>query len=351
MANRKILLKATENKNDEFYTLWDDISAEVSRYKSQLKGKRILCPCDWDESFNEEIVYKEEGYVPSYNLFDKGGFVKKIDIKKSKKKIEKDLSLINCNFVKFLVSHAEGYKIKSISVSGYDPSKKKGVKFQNIDYSKYDLVITNPPFSRFREFIDLMFQKNIKFLVIGPVTALTYKEIFIKIKENKMWLGYAKQLTGFRLIDGTLISSKQKKEGSVPRGCKWYTNLNVTYRNDRMILTENYTSKNYPKYYNFDAIEVDKTDKIPHDYNGIMGVPVTFLSKYNPNQFKIIAKGVQTKKTRSFKGDRAALWIKGDHPKNKKKTKKMNINGKVTKLYAPFERILIKNKIKKKNEG
>tara|TARA_B110000238_G_C16086996_1_gene422063 strand:- start:438 stop:1475 length:1038 start_codon:yes stop_codon:yes gene_type:complete len=344
MANRQILLKASAKKNDEYYTLWDDVSAEVSRYKNQLKGKRILCPCDWDESFYEQIVYKEEGFIPPSNLLDKGGSIKSIDVKKSKKKIEKDLSLINCNFVKFLVAQAEEYKIKSVSVSGYDPLTGKGVRYQDIDYSKYDLIITNPPFSLFGDFIETLFKNKMKFLVIGPAFALTYKEIFIKIKENKMWLGYAKQLSGFRLIDGTLISAKQKKEGSVPRGCKWYTNLNVSYRNDKMILNEEYSSKSYPKYYNYDAIEVNKTDKIPKDYKGEMGVPTTFLTRYNPKQFKIIAKGVQTKKTKNFKGDRAALWIKGEHPKGIEKTKVININGKKIKMYAPFERILIKNK-------
>ena len=148
-----------------------------------------------------------------------------------------------------------------------------------------------------------------------------------------MWLGYAKQLSGFRLADGTLVLSKNP-EGSVPRACKWYTNLDVAYRHDRMILTENYSPEKYPKYHNYDGVDVEKTKKIPFDFDGVMGVPVTFLTKYNPQQFEIIGKGVQVEKTVRFKGDKATLWIEKE--------------GKPFK--APFERILIKNRELMKKE-
>lgn len=320
MGTKQSLYKAHKIKDDEFFTLFEDVSNEVSHYKEQLKGKRIICPCDWDESYNEEIVFKEEGFVGPSNLLDKGGTIKKIDIKASKKKIEKPLALIKCNFVKFLVAHADAYGIKSISVSGYNPGNGKGVRFQDVDYSKYDLVITNPPFSQFRDFIDTMFKNNMEFLVVGPITAITYKEVFNHIKDNEMWLGYAKQLSGFRLADGTLILSKNP-EGSVPRACKWYTNLDVAYRHDRMILTENYSPEKYPKYDNYDGIEVSQTRKIPHDYTGAMGVPVTFLTKFNPDQFEIVK------------------FRKGDDEKD------LSVKGKY-----PFARILIKNKEVVKNK-
>lgn len=320
MGTKQSLYKAHKIKDDEFFTLFEDVSNEVSRYKEQLKGKKIICPCDWDESYNEEIVFKEEGFVGPSNLLDKGGTIKKIDIKASKKKIEKPLALIKCNFIKFLVAHADAYRIKSISVSGYNLANGKGVKFQDVDYSKYDLVITNPPFSQFRDFIDTMFKNKMEFLVIGPITAITYKEIFNHIKDNEMWLGYAKQLSGFRLADGTLVLSKNP-EGSVPRACKWYTNLDVAYRHDRMILTESYSPEKYPKYDNYDGIEVSQTKKIPHDYAGAMGVPVTFLTKFNPDQFKIVK------------------FRKGDDEKD------LSVKGKY-----PFARILIKNREVIKNE-
>lgn len=329
MGTKQSLYKANKLKIDEYFTLYEDVANEVALYKKQLKGKRIICPCDWDESYDKEIVYEEERNINSSNSLDNdnGGTIKLINIKASKKKIEKNLSLIRCNFIKFLVAHAEDYKIKSISVSGYNPSNGKGVRFQDVDYSEYDLVITNPPFSLFIEFIDVMFKNNLKFLVIGPLTAITYRDVFNYIKNNKMWLGYAKQLSGFRLPNGKTILSKNP-EGSIPRACKWYTNLDVAYRHDRMILTEDYSPKKYPNYYNYDGIEVKPTKNIPCDYTGVMGVPISFLSKYNPKQFKIIGKGVQVKKKLRFKGDKSTLWIEKD--------------GKPFK--APFERILIKNK-------
>lgn len=323
MPKKDQLYKAYKKKDDEFYTLWDDIALEIPMYKEQLEGKKILCPCDWDESYDEAIVYKEKYVLPN-NLLNSGGTARKIDINASKGKIEKDINFVKCNFVKFLVAHATAYKIKSISASGFNPKTGKGVKFQDIDYSKYDLVITNPPFSLFREFINIMFANKMKFLVIGPQTAITYKESFAYIKNNQMWLGYHYHLTGFKLPDGTIIP----KNDSLPRCCCWYTNLDVSYRHDKMILTEKYNPERYPNYYNFNAIDVNKTNAIPYDYNGIMGVPITFLQKYSPDQFIIIGKGVDVDKTVRWKGDKAALWIEKD--------------GKPFK--EPFERILIKNK-------
>ena len=326
MAKEK-LLKAYTKKNDEFYTLYDDIAAEVSLYKAQLKGKRILCPCDWDESFSEEIVYNNGEYVPASDLCSKGDYIKQVDIPASVEKFEKSINTVKCNFIKFLISHADAYGIKSISVSGYNPQSGEGIKFQDIDYSKYDIVITNPPFSLFDVFIDTMFANKMKFIVIGPLTALSYKDVFLHIKNNEMWLGYASQLSGFTLLDGTKVMSKDP-EGSVPRACKWYTNLDVKYRHDKLTLTEKYSPDKYPKYYNYDGIDVAKTKTIPYDYEGHMGVPISFLSKYNPDQFEIIGKGVQIDKTVRFKGDKATLWIEKD--------------GKPFK--APFERIIIRNK-------
>lgn len=287
MATAKILNKSKKDKNDEFYTLYDDIAAELPLYREQLRGKRIICPCDWDESFIEALVYKEVGYVPPYRLVSLGGTIKEIDIEQSKEKIERDLTTVKCNFIRFLVAHAETYGIKSISVSGYNPATDEGVRFQDIDYSNYDVVITNPPFSQFREFIDTMFAANIKFLIVGPTNALTYLETFKHIQNNEMWIGYAKQFKGFVLADGTTVLSKNP-EGSVPRACKWYTNLEVSYRHDKLILTEKYDEEVYPKYCNYDAIHIVSSNKIPYDYDGYMSVPITFLQKYNPEQFEII---------------------------------------------------------------
>lgn len=322
--SKEKFLNSYNKKNDEYYTLYDDIANEVSQYRSQLKGMRILCPCDWDEAFEEEIVYDNGDYVPSNDLLSKGGNIKEINIPATLTKFEKDISTVKCNFVKFLIAHAEDYKIKSISVSGYNPTTGEGIRFQDIDYSKYDIVITNPPFSLFREFIEVMFTNNMRFLVIGPQNAITYKETFSYIQKNQLWLGYHYHLTGFILPDGTIL----KKNDALPRCCCWFTNLDVSYRHDKLILTEEYAPNNYPKYYNYNGIDVNITKKIPYNYDGNMGVPITFLQRYNPDQFEIIGKGVQVEKTVRFKGDKATLWIEKD--------------GKPFK--APFERIIIRNK-------
>ena len=207
--------KSREEKNDEFYTLYDDIAAELPNYKEYLKGKRIICPCDWDESFEEEIVYSDGAESTPSDLFTSKENVKDINVPETKKKFEKDFDLIKCNFIKFLVSHAEAYGIKSISVSGFNPFFNKGIKFQEIDYTKYDVVITNPPFSLFREFVDVMIKNGKDFLIVGPQHGIMYKETFKYIIKNKIWIGYHYHLTGFLLPDGSILP----KNDNLPRSC------------------------------------------------------------------------------------------------------------------------------------
>jgi len=324
MADVKRLEKSRLTKNDEFYTLYEDIAAELPNYREQLRGKRIICPCDWDESFQEALVYKEEGYVAPHSLISLGGTIKRIEVAETKAKIERDLGTVKCNFIKFLVAHAEAYGIKSISVSGYNPATDEGVRFQDIDYSNYDIVITNPPFSQFREFIDTMFRNKMKFLIIGPANAAAYPETFQHIQDNELWLGYHHHMTGFILPTGEILP----KNDALVRYCCWYSNLDVKYRHDKLILTEKYDPQRNPTYYNFDAIDVSKTNEIPYDYDGYMGVPITFLQKYNPDQFEIIGLSIRVKKKFRFNGDKADLWYEKD--------------GKPWK--CPFRRIIIRNK-------
>ena len=324
MADVKRLEKSRLTKNDEFYTLYEDIAAELPNYREQLRGKRIICPCDWDESFQEALVYKEEGYVAPHSLISLGGTIKRIEIAETKAKIERDLGTVKCNFIKFLVAHAEAYGIKSISVSGYNPATDECVRFQDIDYSNYDIVITNPPFSQFREFIDTMFRNKMKFLIIGPANAAAYPETFQHIQDNELWLGYHHHMTGFILPTGEILP----KNDALVRYCCWYSNLDVKYRHDKLILTEKYDPQRNPTYYNFDAIDVSKTNEIPYDYDGYMGVPITFLQKYNPEQFEIIGLSIRVKKKFRFNGDKADLWYEKD--------------GKPWK--CPFRRIIIRNK-------
>jgi len=284
MANdSKMLSVSKAKKDDEFYTLFEDVAAELSNYKEQFRGKHVICPCDWDESLDEVCVYASEDEVAGGSLFANGS-VKTIDTNKTEKHIEKDIHLVKCNFVKFLISHAEEWGIASISVSGYNPATDEGVRFQDLDYSKYDICATNPPFTAFIEFVDTMFQNNMKFVVIGPQNAITYKNVFTHIMNNEMWMGYHYHLAGFIRPDGSRVG----KQDNLARSCCWFTNMEVSYRNNFLMLDEEYEASKYPKYDNYDAIEVGTTKAIPYDYEGPMGVPITFLQKYCPEQFEII---------------------------------------------------------------
>lgn len=298
-----------ERKDDEYYTLFQDIADEVSLYLPQLRGKRILCPCDWDESYNEEIVYKEEGYVLNRDLFCANGTIKNLDITQTKARVEKNMNLIKCQFVYYLLNQAEEYQIKSISVSGYNPATGDGVRFQDIDYSNYDVVITNPPFSQFGEFIDILIANHVSFLVIGPQNALTLKEIITHFQKNEIRIGYHYHLSGFKRPDGTILP----KQDLTPRSCMWFTNLEVEDKQKEMILTESYWEhpERYPKYVNYDAIEVAHTADIPFDYDGEMGVPISFLQRYNPEQFEIIGQSRQLGRQMQGLVENDAVYSKG----------------------------------------
>lgn len=310
MVKRTTRLQSSkQKKDDEYYTLFQDIADEVSLYLPQLRGKRILCPCDWDESYNEEIVYKEEGYVLERDLFAAEGTIKNIDIAKTREKIEKRMDLVKCQFVYYLLNQAEEWGIRSISVSGYNPNTNEGVRFQDIDYSYYDVIITNPPFSQFDEFIDLLVKNGKQFLVIGPQTAPTEKSIIRHFQEGNIRIGYHYHLSGFNRPDGTTLP----KQHNTPRSCMWYTNLQVDPQSKELTLTASYNEnpEKYPKYVNYDAIEVPSVAEIPNDYFEEMGVPITFMQKYNPKQFEIIGSSMQLGKPIKDFVEKDAIYEKG----------------------------------------
>ncbi len=166
-----------------------------------------------------------------------------------------------------------------------------------------DIVVTNPPFSLFREYVAQILEYEKKFLIIGNINAISYKEIFKVIKENKAWLG----VNMGRGISGFIVPKHYELYGTEARidedgnrivatnNCLWLTNLDTAKRHEDIILYKNYIKEEFPKYDNYDAINVDKTKDIPMDYNGIMGVPITFLDKFNPDQFEIIGQMATTK--------------------------------------------------------
>ncbi len=167
---------------------------------------------------------------------------------------------------------------------------------ESIEFLKEaDIIVTNPPFSLFREYIAQLVEYGKKFIIIGNSNAITYKEVFPLIKENKIWLGVTRQGTGsmwFRIPDYFESKTGQKIENGVRYqtvgSSAWFTNLDINRRHDKIILFKKYTPEEYPKYDNYDAINVDKVTDIPSDYYGVMGVPITFLGKHNPDQFEIV---------------------------------------------------------------
>lgn len=295
MSNKNTNLNNVKKQSferDEWYTTFKDIEAEVYRYKDQLKDKVICCPCDWDESF-ERVVCYENGAT--------------------NEEVVSKIKSTKCNFIKFLTSQAHDFGIKKIIASGYNPVTKQGTRFQDVDYSEVDVVITNPPYSQFMEFINKMLDCNLTFLVVGPLNAITYKDFFPLLKENKLWLGYAKSFSGFVKPDGSIV----------PKGNDvWYTNLDVSYRHDWMILTEEYSPEKYPKYDNYDAIEVSKQKLIPEDYDGVMGVPISFLQSHNHEQFELVGNEytLNIKKGRGYVAGKrkfSRVFIKRKRAQNK----------------------------------
>ena len=264
------LHNAKNVKNDEFYTKFSDIENELEHYKSYFKGKIIYCNCD-DPRTSEFWRY----FHLNFHKF---------------------------SICKLLSTYYDRYHFtyKFEYTGGCDEDINDCVKtslkttgdFRNQDciriLKESDIVVTNPPFSLFRDFISMLMTYNKKFIIIGSKNSITYKEIFTLFKDNKIWLGY-NSVHEFKQPDNTF-----KKFGNIG----WYTNLKINRKNDKLVLFERYYDDNgtplpesrikYPKYDNYDAINVDRLSDIPCDYFGVIGVPITFMEHYNPSDFNII---------------------------------------------------------------
>jgi hypothetical protein len=267
-CDKSNLDRAKKEKNDEFYTRYEDIEAEVMKYRKQFKNKIVYLPCD------DPADKKSEFWSFFVNNFDAFGLKKLIAThydengKAYKIWIDTDAS-------------GDGYIDDGDALQEDLQGNGDFRSAECVDILKEcDIVCTNPPFSLFREFVDLLMTHNKQFLIIGNKNAFTYKEIFPLIKDNKLWVGY-NQPKDFRLEDGTTTN---KVNGL----CRWFTNLPVSKRNEELILTKNYNDTDYPHYDNYDGINIDRVVDIPKDYDGAMGVPITFIDNYNPNQFEII---------------------------------------------------------------
>ncbi len=291
------LAKAKKNKNDEFYTQLVDIENELKHYKNHFKDKTVYCNCD-DPRVSNFFHYF------SYNFENLG--LKKLITTCYK---NQDMELFSKNSSERAIyleynGDKNGDKVPNPTEIGIKLLKGDGDfrSPESIELLKQaDIVVTNPPFSLFREYVAQLIDYEKQFVIIGNKNAITYKEIFKLIKDNKLWIGntpmgvdmlfdvpkeFAQKLisnkkegSSYRLINGVVKGRAQ---------AVWFTNLDHDKRHEDLILYKTYNEAEYPKYDNYDAINVDKTSDIPIDYQGAMGVPITFLDKYNPEQFEIL---------------------------------------------------------------
>lgn len=335
MAGNKSLAAANKAKNDEFYTQLSDIENELRHYKQHFKGKTVFCNCDdpYESNFFKyfAINFNHLGlkklictcYASSpvvytqLSFFGQGKVVGEEQSDRKPYKIEitevKDLNAdgaVDLTDIELLLNSVDG-----------QPTLLKGDGDFRSDecvelMKQADIVVTNPPFSLFREYVARLIENDKEFIILGNKNAITYKEIFPLFKENKLWIGYMPMSAEIYFdVPQTFIDEalKHNKDRSVVTHngrymarsqSIWYTNLDIKKRHENLILYKAYIPEEYPRYDNYDAIEVSKTADIPCDYDGIMGVPITFMDKYNPEQFEII--GATESEGKGFSN---GLWI------------------------------------------
>ena len=279
------LHKARAVKNDEFYTRFEDVSKELMHYQQHFKDRIVLCNCD-DPRLSAFWKYFHLNFA-------------ELSLKK----------LISTHYDKNEPTYRMEY------TGGDDNDIEVGIKtplegngdFRNKEcldiLDEADIVVTNPPFSLFREYVSALMEHKKKFLIIGNKNAITYRDFFPLLKNGDVWIGYNGP-SDFLQPDGSI-----KKFGNIG----WFTNLDVAKRHEKLILRKRYTPEEYPSYDNYEAINVNKIADIPVDYDGVMGVPISFMDKYNPDEFEIIK------------------FRKGDDDKD------LSVNGK-----CPYFRILIR---------
>ncbi len=326
MADNKSLRNADKAKVDEFYTQLSDIEKELRHYRTHFKDKTVLCNCDdpFESNFFKYFVLN----------FNRLGLKKLIATSYAHSPIMGNQLRYKINdngqmSIFFgdditLSSHKQPYK--AVVTKVYDTSGDGGVDMLDVarlfesgentltalkedgDFrsaeclallDEADIVATNPPFSLFREYISALIKHNKSFVILGNMNALTYKDVFSLILNNKIWAGHGFNLSMvYKTPYPNILEANRKfviSKGYDPNdgyvkvpGIMWFTNLDIKKRHEELILIKKYSPEKYPKYDNYEAINVDKTVDIPCDYNGIIGVPITFMDKYSPEQFEIV---------------------------------------------------------------
>ncbi len=312
----KLFDNAKRNKADEFYTQLPDIEKELMHYKEFFRGKIVFCNCDdpYESNFfkyfamnfnhlglkrliatcydNSPVAYTQMSFFGvNKEIANRNRHPYKIIINEVKD--YNNDGAIDLSDVNYLLQNKQN--TMTLLKENGDFRSKECIEL----LKESDIVVTNPPFSLFREYVTQLIDASKKFLILGNMNAITYKEVFPLIKENKLWAGY-----GFNMsmvyktaYSNNLEANKKfvKSKGYNPEdnyikvpAVNWFTNINTEKRNEELIMYKTYNAEDYPKYDNYDAINVNKVSDIPCDYYGLMGVPITFLDKYNPNQFEIV---------------------------------------------------------------
>lgn len=364
--SNRLLRKAGKAKKDEFYTQLSDIEKELKNYKTFFRGKTIYCNCD-DPYESNFFKY----FAANFNTF---GLKKLITTSYVGSPIAGgQLSLFAMEGLK--PNGKQPFKIEITEVPDIDGDGATGLAdveillklnknsvtplsldgdFRSVEcvelLKEADIIVTNPPFSLFREYINLLEKYKKEYIIIGNTNAITYREIFRLIKDNKLRTGYTNFNVGmfFEVPDDWEkfhhIDEKGRKIARVSTSC-WFTNLEVTKHKDFITLYKKYSKKEYPIYTNFEAIEVSRVSDIPMDYAGIMGVPITFVDKYNPEQFEIIGLGISN--------SGIEIGVKPYTPAHRKYRREVQGRGAVDgdlylmingELKVPYARVLIRNK-------
>lgn len=338
-SKQRSLGDAKAAKDDEFYTQLSDIEKELRHYKKHFKGKVVYLNCD-DPRESEFFHYF------SYN-FEKLGL---------KKLIAACYKSQNMDLFSTEDSEQAVYLEYEGDKDGDRIPGRDEIEVQTFDgdgdfrspesialLKQADIVVTNPPFSLFREYVEQLIEHDKKFLIIGNMNAVTFKGVWSLIQNNQIWLGVTRTGTGqmwFRVNDDFPVKTGQRTDAHGRRyqtigNSAWFTNLDHTKRHEEQVLYRGYSSEEYPTYANFDAIEVGKVVDIPMDYDGAMGVPITFLGKYNPDQFEILGN------SRILGTPMSKIAEKGTYQQGGPRFYLPNGDGTFRRLY---DRVVIRNK-------
>lgn len=379
MAKNISLTKAKSSKKDEFYTQLPDIEKELSHYKEFFKGKVVFCNCD-DPYESNFFKYFAMNFIhlglkkliatcyagspvawEQLSLLDNENVAVKAESRRRPYKIEITEVLdyngdgaVDLSDVEYLLKNNKN----TLSVLNGDGDFRSQECVELL--KEADIVVTNPPFSLFREYVAQLIKYDKKFIILGNMNAITYKEIFYLIIKNKLWAGYGFNMSMvYKTAYRNELEANKKfvvSKGYNPNdnyikvpAVNWYTNIKTSKRSETLTLYKKYTPEEYPKYETYDAIDISKISDIPVDYEGVMGVPKTFLDKYNPNQFEIIGYEREDENIRigiktipeDFLQKYRSQGGRGHYTKGMKMLCYYDKNGKAK---IPFSRILIRRK-------